>query len=91
MKVTTKQIANAIDQSTALTFPWRAMRVTLECGHLRLMPHINAAWIGAHTSCSICVSPTGEDGRVRQVVNVEETGILHDDSWIKFMEDKEEA
>lgn len=55
--------------------PKRAMRVTLECGHLRLMPYINTVMgIGAFTDCRLCEAD-------RLAVNVEETGVLFDEGW----------
>ena len=55
--------------------PQRAMRVTLECGHMRLMSwHSSAMGISASTICLICV-----DQPSRLVVNLEETGILSDE------------
>lgn len=55
--------------------PHRAMAVTLECGHLRLMPQINTVMgPGALTGCGMC----GDDCPARMVIKVEETGVLHD-------------
>jgi hypothetical protein len=81
---TTDEIFRAIEEASALTHKHRAMRVTLECGHLRLMPMINCVMgIGAFTGCTIC--PPDKDGHTvaRMVVNVEETGHLHD-SWVTW-------
>lgn len=53
------------------THPHRLMRVTLDCGHYKLMPKIDTAMgIGAFTGCRYC--PVGTDP---MVVNVEETGV----------------
>lgn len=66
------EIRHDLDEAAALRHPMRLMRVTLECGHLRLIPHINTVMgIGAHTTCGICPDEPG-----RLVVNVEETGRL---------------
>lgn len=78
------EIRDAVESARSGFHPHRAMRVTLECGHLRLMPQINCIMgIGAKTSCFVC--PDEEPGYkvARTVVNVEETGVLHDD-WHKF-------
>jgi electron transfer flavoprotein alpha/beta subunit len=76
-----REIRDALEEAAALRHPQRAMRVTLECGHLRLMPWIGTVMgIGAQTSCAIC--PKSEDSYPpsRVVVNCEETGTLHE-SW----------
>ena len=50
----------------------RSMRVTLECGHFRLLPwNVTLTGIGSETSCFICPARP-----VRTVVNIEETGII---------------
>jgi hypothetical protein len=55
--------------------PHRAMAVTMECGHLRLLPQIATVMgPGAMTGCRMC----GEDRPARVVVKVEETGVLHE-------------
>lgn len=80
MTVSSEEIAEAIKEATALRHPYRSMRVTMECGHLRLMPYINTVMgIGAQTACKICPSDNGQT--TRTVVNVEETGHL-DDTWL---------
>lgn len=64
------QLKFELDEASALRHPKRAMRVTLECGHLRLMPYINTVMgIGAFTACWLCPGD-------RLVVNREETGVL---------------
>ena len=71
----------AMDDARALRHSFRAMRVTLECGHLRLMPHIDTVMgLGSLTSCGICAVDADGDYVVRTVVNCEETGTLHE-SW----------
>lgn len=71
-----QQLKLDLDEARALRHPQRAMRVTLECGHLRLMPYINTVMgIGAFTNCRIC--PPQPNGRL--VVNREETGLLFDE------------
>lgn len=88
MSKTTEEIVKAIDEARAFRHRFRAMRVTLECGHLRLIPEINTVMgIGAYTACVICPQEFDEILKrqrhvSRQVVNVEETGVLHDD-WAK--------
>jgi hypothetical protein len=78
-----QDVVAAMRQAKELKHPMRAMRVTMECGHLRLTPEINTRMgIGTYTICRICPTPEGETVASRQVVNVEETGILHDD-WFK--------
>lgn len=75
---TAEEIAQAVDDARALRHPWRAMRVALECGLLRLLPwHSTVMGVGAYTGCRIC--PSADGGWVeRLVVNVEETGVLHE-------------
>lgn len=74
--MTTKQIIDAVESAARLQHPQRAMRITLECGHIKL-----GAWnmcvmgIGAFSGCALC------DDVVRLVVNMEETGVL----WEKNM------
>ena len=73
----------AVDEARALTHPQRAMRVLLECGHLRLMPwNATVMGIGAQTACGICPAPEGKPHIVRLVVDVAETGVLHE-SWAR--------
>ena len=77
-----QQILHDIDEARALRHPQRAMRVLLECGHLRLMPNIaTATGVGSHTACGIC--PKDGDGRrpTRLVVDIAETGEL----WLESM------
>lgn len=72
---TVKEIAKAVDQAREMNHDYRAMRVTMECGHIRLMPYIDSiSGIGTHTECHLC-------NRARQIVNVEETGTIHE-SWV---------
>lgn len=53
--------------------PKRAMRVFLECGHIRLMRwNLTVAGIGASTKCPVCPEHT-----VRLVVKMEETGVTY--------------
>jgi hypothetical protein len=76
-----QQLNDAIEAARSGFGPQRAMRVTLECAHLRLMSAIATVMgIGSQTTCRIC--PIGDDGYpvTRTVVNIEETGVLHD-SW----------
>ncbi len=68
------QLHRDIDAAKAGTHRQRAMRVTMECGHLRLMPFIDTVMgIGSMCGCQVC-----PDHPARTVVNVEETGVLHD-------------
>lgn len=54
--------------------PQRAMRVVLECAHMRLMSwNVTVTGIGSHTMCPIC-----PDKPTRQVVDIQETGVLSD-------------
>lgn len=53
--------------------PKRAMRVFLECGHIKLMQwNLTVAGIGASTLCPVC---PGEPGRM--AVKIEETGVMY--------------
>jgi hypothetical protein len=69
----------AADAAKAGRGNWRAMRVTLECGHFRLTPAFyTGQGVGAFTSCSLLGCRDSEyGGTSRLVVNVEETGVLH--------------
>jgi hypothetical protein len=85
------EMTRALDEAAAGTHTHRAMRVTLECAHLRLMPWISTVMgIGAQTGCAIC--PRDEHGYTasRIVVNVEETGTLHE-SWRPSSSEAKEA
>jgi hypothetical protein len=65
----------AMEEAAQHRGPHRAMAVTLECGHLRLMSQVNTIMgPGALTGCRMC----GEDCPPRMVCKVEETGVLHD-------------
>lgn len=57
--------------------PNRLMRITLECGHFRLMPwrDCNVGGIGWSTQCNMCTEDQGRQVS-RQIVNQEETGTL---------------
>lgn len=73
-----RDFAAALTEARALRHPRRAMRVTLECGHLRLMPwNTSVMGIGAYAGCKLapCAGPDGELAD-RMVVNMEETGTL---------------
>jgi len=66
-----EQLKHDLDEAIALRHPQRTMRVTLECGHLRLLPWSSTVLgIGASTLCRLCADAD------RLVVNVEETGVL---------------
>lgn len=66
---------------------WEAMAVTLECGHLRLMPKRDAMMgVGASASCGICAwlkalqtHHRDDIHPMRMVCKIEETGVLHED------------
>jgi hypothetical protein len=74
-----QQLNDAIEAARSGFGPMRAMRVTLECGHLRLMPAIGTAMgIGAKAACQICPAASNGYSPTRTVVNIEETGVLHD-------------
>ena len=76
--MSSESIAAAVAEAEAHRQPRRAMRVTLECAHLRLLPWQDTIMgIGAQTGCLIC-----PDRPTRVVVNIEETGVLHND-WYK--------
>ncbi len=67
------QLHKDIELAAAHKGNQRAMRVTMECGHLRLMPFIDTVMgIGSMAGCQVCPDHPG-----REVVNVEETGVLH--------------
>lgn len=75
-----QRLRDAMNAAASGFGDYRAMRVTLECGHLRLMTAIGTIMgIGAETGCLIC--PKQDDGYTpsRVVVNVEETGVLHEE------------
>lgn len=83
MALTADQIAVAVLSAKDHKHPFRAMRTTLECSHIRLIPFVQAAdGIGAWAACRICRPEEGERNAMRQVVNVEETGVLFPD-WLK--------
>ena len=66
-----------IEDCRNLVHPMRTMRVTLECGHLRLLPYNwTVMGIGAITGCLVC-----EDTPARRVMNVEETGQVWFESY----------
>ena len=72
-----KKLIADMDAAREFRGDQRAMRITLECGHLRLSPYINTIMgIGAWTICSVC-----DKWSDRRVVNIEETGVLYEDSW----------
>lgn len=73
-------VVRAVDAARRHEHPFRAMRVTLECAHLRLMPWNGTVMgIGAFTSCGVC-----PESPERVVVNVEETGVLHESAMKRF-------
>lgn len=66
----------------------RSKCVTLECGHLRLMPHLATIMgVDSHTGCKICTeaNPTGEQ-IARRVCKIEETGSLDLEAWRAYDE-----
>lgn len=76
------QILRDVEAAAAHRHPRRAMRVLLECGHLRLMPwNVTVLGVGAVTSCGLC--PRAADGHytARMVVDVAETGVLWSDTY----------
>lgn len=82
-----ERVTKALSEAANFTHRWRAMRVTLECGHLRLTPWMNTTMgIGAYTGCMICPSLDGRTAS-RQVVNIEETGVLHE-GWFACLEEE---
>lgn len=71
-----KKLIADMDTASQFQGDQRAMRVTLECSHLRLMPYINTIMgIGSWTMCTVCPQD------MRRVVNIEETGKLFDETW----------
>jgi hypothetical protein len=68
-----KQLYAEVDAAARFEHPKRKMRITLECGHYRLMEaHLCVAGgIGWSTVCKVC-----PDGPSRVIVNQEETGVL---------------
>lgn len=74
---TIKQIIEEQELAAKFQHPERLMRITLECGHLRLQQFLVAATggIGWSTACKICEEIQGKQV-VRVIVNVEETGVL---------------
>lgn len=77
--MTVAEIQEAATQAALFEHPERAMRVVLECAHMRLMPwHVaNQSSIGASTLCRVC-----SGGPSRLIVEVQETGVL-DESFYK--------
>lgn len=74
-----KQLQKDMEAAHQFKGDCRAMRVTLECSHIRLMPYINCIMgIGSFTRCIICEPERGKD---RLVVNIEETGVLWQEGW----------
>jgi hypothetical protein len=70
----------AMDDARLHRGPHRAVAVTMECGHLRLLSALACTMgPGAWTGCRMC----GDDFPARMVVKVEETGVLHTESWSK--------
>lgn len=72
-----KQLQERVEAAARFELPERKMRITLECGHLRLMPWYDcvAGGIGWSTACRICEEVQGKQAS-RLIVNVEETGVL---------------
>lgn len=72
-----KKILADVDAAARFEHPQRQMRITLNCGHLRLMKfiHCTAGGIGWSTACEICEEIQGKQV-IRQIVNQEETGVL---------------
>ena len=74
------KILRDVEEAKALRHPERAMRVLLECGHLRLMPYIDTAMgVGSFTGCVFC-AVNGVWGS-RLVVDIAETGVLYFDTY----------
>lgn len=73
-------VKDAVEAASALRHPERAMAVTLECGHLRLMRRIDCVQgVGAYTTCRVCPPEEQQPSGTRLVCKVEETGVLHPD------------
>lgn len=72
-----QKLNDDFDSAARFEHPLRQMRVTLECGHLRLMQWQNCAvgGIGWSTQCNVCTQDKGSQVS-RVIVNVEETGVL---------------
>jgi hypothetical protein len=73
-------VTNLLEQVAAAArfeHPQRLMRITLECGHYRLMEACNCTGggIGWSTACKLCEESQSKQV-VRLIVNVEETGVL---------------
>lgn len=69
-----KSLPEEIASAARFEHPERMMRITLECGHFRLMQwqQCGVGGIGFHTNCDICAPiPV-----TRLIVNMEETGVL---------------
>lgn len=77
MSGTIKDIIADMALAARFEHPQRLMRITLECGHYRLMEAINctAGGIGWSTACKICEENQGKQV-TRLIVNQEETGVL---------------
>jgi hypothetical protein len=64
--------------------PREAMRVLMECGHIRLMPQVDTVQgVGALTGCAVCVPEPGQRTVERLVVDVQETGKLFYDTMYR--------
>lgn len=83
----TVEIAEMVKAARDHRTCWEAMAVTLECGHMRLMPKQDTSLgIGALVGCKICAESHGRLADVagvhwpaRVVCKVEGTGTLHED------------
>jgi hypothetical protein len=70
------KVRQEMESAERLEHPMRLLRITLECGHFRLMPWQDClGGIGWSTQCNICTEAKGSQVG-RQIVNVEETGAL---------------
>lgn len=70
----TDAVVKASRDAQNFRHPQRLMRVSLECGHVRLLPwNVAGTGIGSYTLCSVC-----PDRPQRAAVNLEETGVLSD-------------
>lgn len=70
----TDAIVKASQEAQNFRHPQRLMRVSLECGHARLLPwNVTGTGVGSYTLCSVC-----PDRPERLAVNIEETGVLSD-------------
>ena len=71
------EIQSEIELAARLEHPERLLRITLDCGHLKLTEAriMETGGIGWSTGCHICPADPGQVC-VRKIVNVEETGVL---------------